>query len=294
MSSPDSQISAPQVALIGFGEAGESFAGAGDWHGRCTGWDVLEHRRARMGEAGVIPAATAAEALAQAHCVISLVTADAALDAARSYAAHLRPGALWLDMNSVAPATKQAAAAAVLAAGARYADVAVMAPVGQALDVPLLVSGPDAQEACGLLAALGFSSVRAVGDRVGQASAIKLCRSIMVKGLEALTAEMVLAAAQAGVLDEVLASLDASETQMRWAERADYNLDRMLVHGRRRSAEMDEAGAMIRALGIDPMMTGQTAGWQRALGDLELSPPPGGLSAKVDAIRTSPDFKGES
>ena len=294
MSSSDSPPTAPRVALIGFGEAGECFARAGHWQAHATGWDLLEDRRALMADCGIRAGRDASDALTDAQCILSLVTADAALPAARGYAADLHAGAIWLDMNSVSPATKRAAADAVISAGGRYTDVAVMAPVGTGLDVPLLVAGPDADEAAALLAALGFSRVRSVGKEVGQASAIKLCRSVMVKGLEALTGEMVLAASQAGVLDEVLASLDASEKPVSWAERADYNLDRMLVHGRRRAAEMEEASAMLRDLGVEPLLSAGTIARQRLLGNLELTPPPDGLSGKLEAIRLHPDIVGEN
>jgi 3-hydroxyisobutyrate dehydrogenase-like beta-hydroxyacid dehydrogenase len=197
-------------------------------------------------------------------------------------------------MNSVAPGTKRAAAEAVEAAGARYIDVAVMSPVDKQLASPLLLAGAGAEEAAQALAARGFTNIRIVGTEVGRASAIKLCRSVMVKGLEALTAEMVLAASQAGVLDEVLASLDASEKGESWQVRADYNLDRMLIHGRRRSAELAEAAQMLRDLGIAPMMSAQTTGWQQALGELGLAPCPDGLNAKIDAIRANPGFSGEN
>lgn len=294
MTVTESQSSCPKLALIGFGEAGETFARAARWSGLASGWDLLPERRDLMAGCGVEASQDAASALAGASCVLSLVTADAALDAAREYAPLVGEGNFWLDMNSVAPATKRAAAEAVTAAGGRYVDVAVMAPVDKGLAVPLLVAGPQASDAEALLAALGFNNVRVVGDEVGRASAIKLCRSVMVKGLEALTAEMVLAATQAGVLGEVLASLDASEKPASWYERADYNLERMLVHGRRRSAEMYEATEMLRDLGIAPMMSEQTVNWQEGLGELELAPPPEGLSAKLDAIRATPEFKGES
>lgn len=283
-------ISAPRVALIGFGEAGESFARAGRWLGSARGWDVLAARRAAMADCGVEAGADAAAAIAGADCLLSLVTADAALAAARDYAPLLPEGALFLDMNSVSPDTKRAAAEAI---GAGYVDVAVMAPVDNGLSVPVLLAGPQANRAQTMLSALGFTNVRVVGEEVGRASAIKLCRSVMVKGIEALTAEMVLAASEAGVLDEVLASLDASEKQQSWAKRADYNLDRMLVHGQRRSAEMDEACAMLRDLGLDPLMSAQTADRQYALGELGFAPPPDGLRAKLDAIRANPDLKGD-
>jgi len=293
MPEPGLHKSAPRVALVGFGEAGESFARAAHWDA-ASGWDLLPQRRAAMAAHGVSAGADPREALDGAKCVLSLVTADEALKAAKDYAPLLPQGALWLDMNSVAPGTKRAAAEAVLAAGGRYVDVAVMAPVDKALAVPLLLAGPDADEAEQMLAALGFSNIRVVGDEVGRASAIKLCRSVMVKGLEALTAEMVLAASAAGVLDDVLASLDASEKPVSWHERADYNLDRMLIHGRRRSEEMREAAAMLRDLGVPPLMTDNTVARQAGLGELGLAPCPEGLNAKLGAIRATPGFKGKN
>jgi 3-hydroxyisobutyrate dehydrogenase-like beta-hydroxyacid dehydrogenase len=285
----------PAIALIGFGEAGFTFAGAGGWEDAAIAYDIDATRAAKMEECGVACAADAKEALANADLVLSLVTADQALPAARDYAHYLKSGAIWCDMNSVAPHTKQEAAEVVEAAGGRYVDVAVMAPVDPArLNVPLLFAGKDALDAMMMLRELGFAKTRVVGKSVGQASAIKLCRSIMVKGLEALTAEMVLSASSADVLDEVLASLDASEKHISWRERADYNLDRMLLHGRRRSAEMAESAAMIRELGIAPLMTDGTIEWQSGLGELGIRPLPDGLENKIAAIKVSPPLKGDS
>ena len=204
-----------------------------------------------MAEAGVLAAENAREALTGVPLVLSLVTADRALAVAQDYAPFLTVGALWCDMNSVAPETKRAAAKAVEAAGGRYVDVAVLAPVDPArLNVPLLVAGAAADEAVAALGAAGFAKVRSVGAEVGRASAIKMIRSVMVKGVEALTAEMMLAAVAAGVADEVLASLDASEKAQAWAERAAYNHERMATHGVRRAAEMEEAAKTLAALEI--------------------------------------------
>lgn len=276
--------SGPGLALIGFGEAGETFARAGSWAGRSRGWDIAPARRAMMARHGVEPGASAAEALAGAVGVLSLVTADQALAAARECAPHLATGCWWCDMNSVAPATKQAAAEVIAAAGGRYVDVAVMAPVDKALAVPLLLSGPDAGAAGEFLATLGFGSTRVVGDRIGQASAIKLCRSVMIKGLEALAAEMAMAADGAGVLDEVVASLDASETALGWRDRVNYSLERMLRHGTRRAAEMREAHAMLAGMEAPSMMTAGTVRWQQALGAIGAAPIPDGLAGKLAAI----------
>ncbi len=248
-------VSGGHLALIGGGEAGSAFASAAAWRARI--WDVLP-ARANSG--------SPAEALAGASLVLCLVTADQALAAARDYARYCAPGALWCDMNSVAPQTKRAAAAVIAAAGGRYVDVAVLAPVHPAgLAVPLLLAGPAAGEAEVALRAIGFGNVGVVGDDIGRASAIKMIRSVMVKGIEALTAEMMLAAAAVGVADEVLASLDASEKALPWPQRAAYNIERMVSHGARRSAEMAEAARTLEALGVDPMMTRGTVARQAAM-----------------------------
>ena len=268
MSRTDSDNAAPRVALIGFGEAGETFARAAGWSGHALGWDVLPARCAAMAECGVVAGSDAGAALADADCVLILVTANAAPGAARDYAAMLRPGARWLDMNSVAPSTKQASAARVEAASAHYVDVAVMAPVDKGLAVPLLVSGPQAERAAGVLGALGFSNVRAVGNEVGRASAIKMIRSVMVKGIEALSRECHDAALAAGVLEEVTASLDASEKQIGWSDRFDYNRERMDTHGRRRAAEMEEVCKTLSDLGVEPVMSRSTVIRQRAAAEL--------------------------
>ncbi len=248
------------IALIGFGEAGSTFARAAGWGEQARAWDVLAERR--------IGADSAAAALTGATLVLSLVTADQALAAAQVYAPLLAPGALWCDMNSVAPETKRAAALAVEAAGGHYVDVAVLAPVEPAgMAVPLLLAGPLAVEAEAALLSAGFTNVRVVGGEVGKASAIKMIRSVMVKGIEALTAEMMAAADAVGVTDEVLASLDASEKALPWAIRAAYNLERMQAHGLRRAAEMEESAKTLHSLGVEPVMTRGTVYRQRLAGE---------------------------
>lgn len=281
-----------EIGLIGFGEAGSTFALAGDWAAAAHIFDVKTDDAAtrdamlvRYVEAGVSAADNLADALNGVSLILSLVTADQALVVAQEVAALIAPGTIFCDLNSVAPQTKQAAAQAIEAAGGHYVDVAVMAPVDPArLNVPLLISGACADDAEARLKVLGFAKTGVVGADVGRASSIKMIRSVMVKGIEALTAECVLAASQANVLDEVLASLDASEKAKPWDARADYNLDRMLVHGLRRAAEMEEVVKTLEGLGTGAAMTRGTVGRQRAIGALGMKVPPEGLSAKIDAI----------
>jgi 3-hydroxyisobutyrate dehydrogenase-like beta-hydroxyacid dehydrogenase len=274
-------------AFIGFGEAGMAFADSGAARGYDRKTDDPATRAAKLADFvdhDVAPCDSAAQAVTGASAVLSLVTADQALTAAREAARHIVAGTLWFDMNSVAPDTKRAAAAVIDASGGHYIDVAVMSPVHPArLAAPLLVSGPYAEDGAAALAAIGFSNVRVVAGGVGAASSIKMIRSVMVKGLEALTTECFLAADQAGVAGEVLASLNASWPGVDWADKADYNLDRMMVHGLRRAAEMEEAVKTLDALGTGSAMTRGTVERQRAIGALNLKPGRR-LGDKVDAI----------
>jgi len=267
------------LTLIGFGEAASTFATTAKWRGKARAYDIEPARHVAMQEALVEIAGDPRSALAGSRIVLSLITAGEALAAARQYAPLIEDGAIWCDMNSVAPQTKSEAAQIIEQHGGRYVDVAVLAPVHPArMAVPLLVSGPCADEACIELIARKFTNVRVVGHEVGRASAIKMVRSIMVKGVEALTDEMMAAASAAGVTEDVLASLDASEIAMPWSKRAAYNLERMQAHGTRRAAEMEESAKTLRSLGVEPVMTDGTVRRQRDAAlpktDIENAAPP--------------------
>ena len=283
------------IAFIGFGEAASAFVGgASGARAYDLKTDAAETRAAKLADyakADVIGVSSAAEAVRDAGAVLSLVTADQALPAARHAAGLLRAGTLWLDMNSVAPDTKRAAAGAIEDAGGRYVDVAVLAPVHpQGLAVPLLVSGSHAEAGAAQLRAIGFTNVRIIAGGVGKASAIKMIRSVMVKGLEALTAEWILAAEAAGIRGEAVAALNASWPGTDWAAKADYNLERMLVHGVRRAAEMDEVVKTLDALGTGSAMTRGTVERQRAIGERALTAP-AALDDKLALLLGKPDNK---
>lgn len=268
-----------EVAFIGFGEAGMALAPVG-----VRGFDIRfdASKREDFRQSGVRGCATAAEAMSGATIVLSLVTADQALGAAEANAPHLDQGALWLDLNSVSPDTKRSAARAIESAGGRYVDGALMAPVLPARrGVPLLIAGPNADSAIVALAEMGFDNLRAVAGPVGAAAAIKMIRSVMIKGIEALSAECALAADAAGVLPDVLSYLGAD-----WEQRFDYNLDRMMLHGTRRAAEMGEVIATLDALGTGSAMSRATLQRQAGLGELGIVPL-AGLEAKLAALRPS-------
>ncbi|MCB1491962.1 MAG: NAD(P)-dependent oxidoreductase [Rhodobiaceae bacterium] len=282
-----------RLAFIGFGEAAMAFLDG--WGSerpeRISAFDIktdVPETRADMEaryQARTVRGATdVGAALDGAGVAFSVVTADQALEAARAAAPALAAGTLWLDCNSCAPDTKRRAADFIEGAGGRYVDVAVMAPVHPKRHrVPLLVSGPHARDAHETLKALDMCPEIA-GDAIGQASAIKMLRSVMVKGLEALTAECFLAARRAGVEEQVLASLEASDPDIAWRKRTAYNLERMIVHGARRAAEMREVAVTVAALGLPNGMSAACAHWQDEIARHGIDPGENDFTARVDRV----------
>jgi 3-hydroxyisobutyrate dehydrogenase-like beta-hydroxyacid dehydrogenase len=210
--------------------------------------------------------------------IIAAVTAASSLEAARSVAPHLSGAPWYLDINSVSPGRKQETEK-LLGDKARYVDVAVVAAIHPARHrTPLLIAGPHAETAAPLLRALDMQ-LSVVGAQTGAAAAIKMIRSVMIKGIEALTLECFLAASRAGVLDEVTASLKNNYPGLDWPKMTDYNLERMASHGERRAAEMEESAATLRELGLDPLMVDATVKRQREMGAI-------GKDDKVRAAKT--------
>lgn len=251
-----------RIAFIGFGEVGQTFA-AGlvqrDDVG-ITAFDIepegpRRERIASRAEAlGVTLAGSAAAAAGGAGIVISAVTASEAEGAAEAARAWLAPGQFFLDVNSAAPSTKQRAAKHVEAAGAHYVEGAVMAPVLKpGLAVPILAGGPKAGEASALLNALGMN-LTPVATEHGRASAMKLCRSIIIKGLEALMVDCAAACEGYDVKAEVFESLAGTFPSIDWHALAENMRERVATHGIRRAAEMREAGEMLAALGMEPAL----------------------------------------
>lgn len=250
-----------QIAFIGFGEVGQRFSKdliAGGGVG-IAAYDIVfddagkgAERLAKASALTVRAASSAADAVASADIVVSAVTANVAEAVARDTARFLSPGQVYLDVNSASPNTKRRAADCVQAVGAHYVEGAVMAPVAApGIKVQILAGGPAAADTARRLNALGMN-LTPVATEHGRASAMKLCRSIMIKGIEALIADSAAAMRHWGVEREVVASLSATFPSIDWPAAADYMRERIETHGVRRGAEMREAAEMLEGLGRDP------------------------------------------
>ncbi len=265
-----------RIAFIGFGEAGQTISRGlvADKQSAIRAYDILFGKpagaplEAAARSLGVEIARDHADAVRGADLVFLAVTASSSLDAARSCLQGLAKGQLFLDINSVSPKKKIETAALVAPSGAAYVDVAVMAPVAPYLHrVPCLIGGPGAAALAPRAAALG-RKMEIVSPEVGQASAIKMFRSIVVKGLEALLVESMVACAEYGVEARVLASLKETWPGLDWEKVAGYLIERGVSHGKRRAAEMREVSATLESIGIEPLMAAATAARQQWIADL--------------------------
>ncbi|HXO44076.1 MAG TPA: DUF1932 domain-containing protein [Candidatus Cybelea sp.] len=263
-----------RIAIVGFGEAGgilgEELASRGL---TVSTFDILfqagearEAMLAKTRKAKVRASENLGDCVAGAELVISTVTASSALEVAKEASRLLGAGQFFLDFNSVSPGTKQEMAGYFEKSQACFVEAAVMAAVPpQRLKVPLLLGGTYAAELAPRLSSIGMSASIA-SDRIGIASAVKMCRSVVIKGLEALAVESMFAARRHGAEDAVLASLAATFPEMGWNARLpDYLISRVAEHGKRRAAEMREAAQALRDVGIDPLMAEATAKRQDSL-----------------------------
>lgn len=257
-----------KVGVVGYGEVGTILSRALSEKGLAWvgAWDLLfsdsirgPAMKARAREQCVDACESLAALLARADIVISAVTAANALDVASEAAPAIRPGTFFLDLNSASPATKSSAAGLIDGAGARYIEAGVMAsvpPYGVA--VPMLLGGAHANALSETLAPLGFDAT-VIDEKIGVASAIKMCRSIFIKGLEAIVIESFTTARRYGVERQVLASLAETYPEIDWEKQGAYLFSRVAQHGARRAEEMREAAVMVRDAGFDPWMTAATA-----------------------------------
>ena len=271
-------INDSSIAFIGLGEAASTIiAGWGNNRAnQIQAFDIKlqsDHTKeeiiARASKLNIRIKFSLKELIRDTDLIFSTVTADQALAVAKKVSTHLKKGAFFFDLNSCAPSSKQEACENIQIVDGRYVDVAVMAPVSAKKHlVPLMISGDKAFQARAILEKLPMD-VKIIEGPVGRASSIKMVRSIMVKGLEALTAECALAAVEADVLDEVFNSLSAEHPHFDIIKHSIYNFERSLSHGKRRAEELIEVSKMLEDLRLANHMSKATAIWQNNIGSLE-------------------------
>lgn len=282
-----------RVCLLGLGEVGTILAD--DLPARSvtlSAWDLLfsepdsgpsraaSGRRVRAGS-------DARDAVRDAELVISAVTAAETVAAARSVAGVLLPGAHYLDLNSASPESKREAARVVEGGGGRYVEAAVMAPFPPSrMGAAILLGGEHAEAFLKVARELGFAGARFFSDECGRASAVKMCRSVVVKGLEALLTESLVTARRHRVEGDVLESLGNVVAEADWPALARYMISRSLEHGARRAEEMREVAKTVAEAGLAPLVSAACADRQQwASRHAEVGREPD-LGRMLDAIRS--------
>jgi len=297
-----------RVGLVGYGEVGRIFgsgllqAGVAE----VLAWDLLladaqrrEAPLAHAAQAGVrTTEGVAALCAGGPGLIVSAVTASNTLAVAEAVAAHIAPGTFFLDLNSASPGTKQRAAALIDAAGGHYVEAGVMTSVPPyGIRVPMLLGGPHAARLLPVLQAWGMDA-KVVSERLGVASATKMCRSVMIKGLEALVLESYTAARHHGVEDAMLATLQETFPGIDWQQQGSYFFSRVAQHGKRRAEEMREVAQTVREAGFEPFMASAIAhkhDWMAAqaraghFADLPAKPHWADYADRLLAARPNPD-----
>ena len=271
--SPDWSIDL-NICFIGFDKAEEALSG-GFRSQSAVAWDLkllsnTSGFRERIQSAGFQPVSSLEDGLVVIDWVVSLVTTDQAAIVCEQVCSSIRSEFTYLEMNSCSPGTKRSNAQMVADVGGVLAEVAITSPVNPSrLDTPLLVSGASAEACVYFLNHFGYSA-SLFGPDVGQASALKMTRSITIKSIEALSAECFLTAQRLGIQPEIVASLTKTFDGLDWLRRGGYNLERMSKHGIRRAAEMRAVIATIQETDLSADMTRSTVEWQQRIGDLAL------------------------
>jgi 3-hydroxyisobutyrate dehydrogenase-like beta-hydroxyacid dehydrogenase len=264
-----------RIGLVGYGEVGKIFSSGlkprvqamGAWDLKFASQPARDAERAHAAQAGITAHGSMRELCEASDFIISAVTASNTLAVAQEAAKFVRKGTLFLDLNSASPGMKQQAAAAIDAAGASYVEAGVMTSVPPyGIKVPMLLGGARAAELAALLQSWEMDA-KAVSEKLGVASAIKMCRSVMIKGLEALVIESYSTARAYGVEDHVLPTLQETFPGIDWSRQGAYFFSRVVQHGQRRAEEMRESANTVKEAGFDPLMASAIAAKQQWVAD---------------------------
>lgn len=214
-----------------------------------------DQTRARATAAGIRDGGSLEDALAGADPILSLVPPGSALDVARDVAAVIGgSGAqpLFVDANSVSPATMREIEGIVGRAGGRVVDAAIIAPTPRSIHTTrIYASGPALADLLEL-ASVGGLVVRPLAGEAGRASALKMAYSCISKGLPAMAVGMLVIAASAGLYDELIAELAISRPDL-W-RRMPSRVERLPSVGDRWAGEADEIARTLRDVGLAPSL----------------------------------------
>ena len=265
-----------RLGLVGYGEVGSTLGrglrGAGlervaayDKYAFDGPYADLIQTRAR--EAGVTLVRSPGELAEAADLILGVTPGSASLESADALASSLSACHVFLDLASATPKIKLGVAERLSATGALLGDASIMGTPKDGYAMAMLSSGPAGERMPDALVPWGMQ-IEYVGPRLGTASGIKILRSVLLKGIEALTDEMLLAARHYGLDEAVLAS--ASKTLARpWMATVDSVTPSGVIHAKRRAEEIEMSAEAVADAGVEPIMARaivQRLRWKESLG----------------------------
>lgn len=209
-------MQAKAVTLLHPGNMGATIGAAAARGGARVLW-VSEQRskgtRERAQQAGLVAVKTLAEALRASDAVLSVCPPHAAVDVARRVA-DLKFTGLYVDANAISRATAQEVETIVARAGAGFVDGGIIgSPVKRAGTTRLYLSGARAAEAAQLFSG-SMLDARVVGDKAGQASALKMAYAAWTKCSDGLVLAVRALAAAEGVGEALLEEWRLSQPEL--------------------------------------------------------------------------------
>lgn len=224
----------------------------------------------RMNTAGVTAAASLRDLIAGSDVILCATSAKYALSIAGEAAQFLREGQLYADLNSGSPKLKRDIAQALEKSGAMFVDAAVMEAVPpHRHKVPISASGTGAYAFESLMKPFGMN-ITVINEQAGSSSAMKMVRSIFMKGFTALLLETLLAGYKSGIDKEIMASISRSLSGGSMENIANLLVTRTAIHAERRVSEMGEVIQTLEELGLDDAMSRATQAKLQSLVELDL------------------------
>lgn len=256
------------LGLVGFGEVGSTLGQGFRNEGliEIASYDKYafdgpfsELIQSRAAKARVPLVKSPQELARRSEIILSVTPGEASIESAEAFAPHVTAKHVFVDLASATPKIKRSAGQALRDAGANFADASIMGtPHADGHRLPILASGPAAEEFRDVMSPWGLK-IELISGELGAASGIKIMRSVIAKGLEALLVECVLGARRYAIDEAVLHSFGRFMDSRPFEEIANFFLVSDVIHAERRAQEARMSVNALEEAGVDAIMTRATA-----------------------------------
>lgn len=255
----------PRIGFVGCGEVGSIFSSElAAKNAQVLVTDALLEKpggeeliRSRLGDEriGVVPLP---ELIASVDWVISTVTTQVAVQVARTCLRYLKPGQVFLDLNSTSPHVKQEIAGLMAGAGIDFVEGAILGAVGATREATrVLLTGSRGEEVAAVLNGYGLNTA-VFGSRYGDAASFKMLRSVFSKGIECLLLEMLVAGNKAGIEQALWEDIVSFMSKNPFEKVASNWIQTHAVAYERRYHEMNQVVETLKELGVEPILSEAT------------------------------------